>query len=221
MSQLDNFLNRVKFNLSHYGITYKDEIGKFLNKRNKSTYYIQTSTGIVFVSVDLNTFQGEIEFNTLFQSSKHSINVDEFNLKFPILQQYYRAFETDKEIFNSFVTQHDNDYTMKRTYGYLLDLLDVSLVFNVSIDDVDINENNFIIRYNTLQSCSKMLMLDEVYYLQFENTYDFNYVDGKLVYNGDYKQLHQEVIAAYNLNDSEFKFKNFKDLAQLTLMKIY
>jgi len=221
MSQLDNFLNRVKLILSHYGITYNDEIGKFRNKGDNATYYIQTSTGIVFVSVDLNTFQGQIEFNTLFQSSKHSINVDEFNLKFPMSQQYYQAFETDKDIFNAFVTQHDNDYTMKRTYGHLLDLLDVSLVFNVSIDDVDINENNFIIRYNTLQSCSKMLMLDEVYYLQFENTYDFNYVNGKLVYDGDYKQIHQEVSAAYNLNDSELKFKNFKDLAQLTLMKIY
>jgi hypothetical protein len=221
MSQLDNFLNRVKLILSHYGITYNDEIGKFRNKGDNATYYIQTSTGIIFVTVDLTTFQGQIEFNTLFQSSKLSINVDEFNMKFPMLQQYHQAFETDKEIFNAFVTQHDNDYTMKKTYGYLLDLLDVSLVFNVSIDDVDINENNFIIRYNTLQSCSKMLMLDEVYYLQFENTYDFNYVDGNLVYDGDYKQLHQEVSAAYNLNDPELKFKNFKDLAQLTLMKVY
>lgn len=221
MNQLDNFLNRVKFILSHYGITYNDEIGKFRNKGDNATYYLQTSTGIIFVTVDLTTFQGQIEFNTLFKSSKISINVDEFNLNFPMLQQYYQAFETDKDIFNAFVTQHDNDYTMKRTYGYLLDLLDVSLVFNVSIDDVDINENNFIIRYNTLQSCSKMLMLDEVYYLKFENTYDFNYVNGKLVYDGDYKELHQEVSAAYNLHDSELKFKNFKDLAQLTLMKIY
>ena len=221
MNQLDKFLNKVKLILFNYGITYNDGVGKFLNKGVNSTYYIKASTGIVFITVDLTTFQGQIEFHTLFQSSNISVNIDEFNLKYPMLQQYYQAFKTDKEIFNAFVTQHDNDYTMKRTYGYLLNLLNVSLVLNVSIENFDINENNFIIRYNTLQSCSKMLMLDEVYYLQFENTYDFNYVDGKLVYNGDYKQLHQEVIAAYNLNDSELKSICFKDLAQLTLMKIY
>lgn len=71
MSQLDSFLNRVKF----------------------------------IITVDLTTFQGQIEFNTLFKSSKISINVDEFNLKFPMLQQYQRAFETDKDIFNAFVTK--------------------------------------------------------------------------------------------------------------------
>lgn len=135
--------------------------------------------------------------------------------------KYQQEFNRDKEIFNAFVTQHDDDYTMKKTYGCLLDLLDVSLVLKVSIDDKDIDENSFVIRYHTLQSCSKMLMLDSVYYLQFENSYDFEYVDGKIIYGGDYEDICTTVSEAYHLNDPYCSGTNFKDLAQLTLMKIY
>jgi hypothetical protein len=221
MSRLDDLLNRVRLVMDHYSIAYTNDIKKFVKRKEIETYYLHASFGVVFIEVNLNTFEGTIQFNKMFQSIRPKSEVFDFTTGSPLLNKYQEAFLTDKEIFNAFVTQHDDDYTFKRTYGYLLDLLDVSLVFKVTADDTEINENDFIIRYNTLQSCSKMLMMDKVSYLQFENNYDFNYKDGKLIYDGDYKQIHQEVSNAYNLNDPELTFKDFKDLAQLTLMKIY
>lgn len=221
MSRLNDFLNRVKLLVSHYGFTYEDDIRKFVRNKDIETYYLHASCGIIFIEVNLNTFEGTLQFNKMFQSIRPKSEVFDFEKGSPILHKYQEAFLKDKEIFNAFVTQHDNDYTFKRTYGFLLDLLDVSLVFKVTAENTMINENDFIIRYHTLQSCSKMLMLEQVSYLQFENNYDFYYKDCKLVYDGDYKQIHQEVSNAYNLNDTELTFKNFKDLAQLTLMKIY
>lgn len=223
MSQLQKFFDKVKAVISHYGITYKDGIGQFgiRNKCDKSVYYMQSSMGLIFITVDLTTFQGEIQFNTLFQSSNPKLTDGAFSIAHPALIKYQQAFNKDKEIFNAFVTQHDDDYTMKKTYGYLLDLLDVSLVLKVSIDDNEVDENSFIIRYHTLQSCSKMLMLDTVYYLQFENTYDFEYADGQIIYGGDYEDICTTVSDAYHLDDIYCKGTNFKDLAQLTLMKIY
>jgi hypothetical protein len=221
MSRLDDFLNQVKLIVSHYGITYEGNITRFVKKKDVDTYYMNSSMGIIFIEVNLNSFEGTIQFNKMFQSIRPKSEVFNFETGSPLLQKYQKAFLMDKEIFNAFVTQHDDDYTFKRTYGYLLDLLDVSLVFNVSADDTAINEYDFIIRYHTLQSCSKMLMMDEISYLKYETTYDFYYKDGQLVYDGDYKRIHQEVTKAYNFNDTELMFKDFKDLAQLTLMKIY
>lgn len=221
MSSLQAFLNQVKKVITHYGITYDNEIAKFGQKENIVTYYFQTSSGMIFITVDLTTFKGEIQFNTLFQSSNPKLTDGAFSITHPALIKYQQEFNRDKEIFNAFVTQHDDDYTMKKTYGCLLDLLDVSLVLKVSIDDKEIDENSFVIRYHTLQSCSKMLMLDSVYYLQFENSYDFEYVDGKIIYGGDYEDICTTVSEAYHLNDPYCSGTNFKDLAQLTLMKIY
>lgn len=221
MSRLDDFLNQVKLIVSHYGITYEGNITRFVKKKDVDTYYMNSSMGIIFIEVNLNSFKGIIQFNKMFQSIRPNSEVFNFKTGSPLLHKYQKAFLMDKEIFNAFVTQHDDDYTFKRTYGYLLDLLDVSLVFNVSADDTAINEHDFFIRYHTLQSCSKMLMMDEISYLKYETTYDFYYKDGQLVYDGDYKRIHEEVTKAYNFNDSELMFKDFKDLAQLTLMKIY
>lgn len=69
MSSLQAFLNQVKKVITHYGITYDNEIAKFGQKENIVTYYFQTSSGMIFITVDLTTFKGEIQFNTLFQSS--------------------------------------------------------------------------------------------------------------------------------------------------------
>lgn len=221
MSELNTFFDQVKKVIAHYGITYTNEIAKFGQKDSIATYYLQTSSGIIFIHVDMILFTGEIQFNTLFQSSNPKLTDSPFSIDHPLLMKYHQAFSIDKEIFNAFVTQHDNDYTMKKSYGSLLDLMDVSLVLNISIYDKEIDDNSFVIRYHTLQSCSKMLMLDSVYYLKFENTYDFEYSDGKIVYDGDYRDICQTVSDAYNLDDIYCTNTNFKDLAQLTLMKIY
>lgn len=221
MSSLQAFLDQVKKVITHYGITYTNDMAKFGQKEDIATYYLNTSSGIIFITVDLITFRGEIQINTLFQSVNPNLSGISFAIVHPTLKKYQQEFNKDKEIFNAFVTQHDDDYTMKKTYGYLLDLLDVSLVLKVSIDDNEVDENSFIIRYHTLQSCSKMLMLDSVYYLQFENTYDFEYADGKIIYGGDYEDSCTTVSDAYHLDDIYCTGTNFKDLAQLTLMKIY
>lgn len=223
MSQLTNAFDKVREIILHYGMTIETDIARFRRHKDIDTYYMSCSSGMIFFTVDLNTFDLDIQFNGLFQSVKPNESKFDENKNSPLLIKHYEAFLKDKEIFNAFVTQHDDDYTFKRNYGYLLDLLDVSLVFKINGNDTHFNENDFVIRYHTLQSCSKMLMLEQVSYLQYENTYDFYYKDCNLVYDGDYKQLHNTIIEAYHLDDSKNSktFTNFKDLAQLTLMKIY
>lgn len=91
----------------------------------------------------------------------------------------------------------------------------------VSADDKEIDVGSFIIRYNKPMMWTKIRMLDKSESIPFEKNYDFHYLDGNLIYDGDYKQLHQFIIEAYNINESDLKSTRFKDLAQLTLMKVY
>lgn len=222
MSKLEDFFDKVKSIITHYGITFEDTITKFSRVKDIDTYYLDASSGIVFIEVNIKTFEGKIQFNKMFQCIKTKSAPVQFEENNLLLHTFRECYLKDKEIFNAYVTQHDNDWTFERTYGSLLDLMDISLVFNISENTTaSSTEQNFVIRYHTNQSCSKLLMLDTVSYLSFENKYDFYYEHGKLVYGGDYQELCLTVNDAYHLNDIYCSGANFKDLAQLTLMKIY
>jgi hypothetical protein len=171
--------------------------------------------------VDTQMMYGTIQFDKIFKSVGHCMEYDYFILEYPLLKKQFEFFSKDKEIFNAIVTDLFVDADNRRTYGYLLDMLDVSLVVKVSENDETMDDDNFIIRYNKSMMWTKIRMLDSYDSITFEKTYDFNYFDGKLVYDGDYKQLHQTILEGYDLNKLDSTFTDFKDLAQLTLMKIY
>lgn len=219
-SYLNKFFNQVKLVIAHYGIIHNDDITFLSRNRYLWTYYISASFGKIYIHVDTQMMNGTIEFDKLFKSVEHSIEYEYFAINHTSFKKQFEAFFKDKEIFNAMVTDHFVDDPLIRNYGSLLEMLDVSLVLKVSADN-DVIDDSFIIRYNKPMSWSKIRIFDRTYHVVFEKTYDFNYVDGKIVYDGDYKELHQAITEAYNLNDPYLTFTEFKDLAQLTIMKIY
>lgn len=220
-SYLNNFFNRVNLVIAHYGIAHNNDVTYLSRERYMWTFFITSSFGRIYINVDTQMMNGTIQFDKLFSFVHNVIEYEEFSLKIPSLKKQFEAFSRDKEIFNAVVTDDFVDGSNRRTYGHLLDILDVSLVLKVSADDKEIDGGIFIIRYNKPMMWTKIRMLDTSEAIPFEKTYDFNYFDGQLVYDGDYKQLHQTILEAYHLNDLDLGFTGFKDLAQLTLMKIY
>lgn len=220
-SYLNNFFNRVKLVIAHYGIAHNNDVTYLSRERQMWTYYITSNFGIIYVKVDTQMMYGSIQFEKIFKSVGHCMAYEDFILKYPLLKKQFEAFSRDKEIFNAVVTDDFVDGSNRRTYGHLLDILDVSLVLQVSADDKEIDVGSFIIRYNKPMMWTKIRMLDKSESIPFEKIYDFHYLNGNLVYDGDYKQLHQFIIEAYNINESDLKSTRFKDLAQLTLMKVY
>lgn len=220
-SYLNNFFNRVKLVIAHYGIPHNNDITYLTRERHVWTYSITSNFGIIYVQVDTQMMTGTIQFDKVFSFVDNFIEYEEFSLKIPFFKNQFEAFSRDKEIFNAVVTDDFVDGSSRRTYGYLLDILEVSLVLQVSADDKEIDVGSFIIRYNKPMMWTKIRMLDKSESIPFEKNYDFHYLDGNLIYDGDYKQLHQFIIEAYNINESDLKSTRFKDLAQLTLMKVY
>ena len=220
-SYLNNFFNRVNLVIAHYGIAHNNDVTYLSRERYMWTFFITSSFGRIYINVDTQMMNGNIQFDKLFSFVNDFIEYEEFSLKIPALKKHFEAFSIDKEIFNAVVTDDFVDGSNRRTYGHLLDILDVSLVLQVSADDKEIDVGSFIIRYNKPMMWTKIRMLDKSESIPFEKNYDFHYLDGNLVYDGDYKQLHQFIIEAYNINESDLKSTRFKDLAQLTLMKVY
>lgn len=220
-SYLNNFFNRVKLVIAHYGIAHNNDVTYLSRERYMWTFFITSSFGRIYIKVDTQMMNGTIQFDKLFNFVDDFIEHEKFPLKIPSLKKQFEAFSIDKEIFNAVVTDDFVDDSNRRTYGHLLDILDVSLVFKVSADDTVIDVGSFIIRYTKPMMWTKIRMLDTSEVIPFEKTYDFNYFDGQLVYDGDYKQLHQTILEAYHLNDLDLVFTGFKNLSQLTLMKIY
>jgi hypothetical protein len=220
-SYLNKFFNQVKLVIAHYGISHNNDITYLHSDGYMLTYFITSSFGDIFIHLDSQMMYGTIQFDKFFRSVDDFIEPEDFLLKFPSFKTQFECFSKDKEIFNAVVTDDFVDDYNRRTYGYLLDNLDVSLVLEVSADDKDIDVGNFIIRYNKPMMWTKTRMLDKSESIPFEKTYDFHYLDGSLVFDGDYKRLHQSIMSAYDLNESDLKSICFKDLAQLTLMKIY
>jgi hypothetical protein len=220
-SYLNKFFNQVKLVIAHYGIVHNNDITYFSREGYMWTYYITASFGRIYIHVDTQMMNGTIEFDRLFKSVEHCIEYEYFVINHPPFKKQFEAFLKDKEIFNAMVTDHFVDDPLIRTYGSLLEMLDVSLVLTVSADNEVVDEDSFIIRYNKSMSWTKIRIFDRTYHIVFEKTYDFNYENSNLVYDGDYKELHQAITEAYHLNELDFPFTGFKDLAQLTLMKIY
>lgn len=214
---LENFFNRVKLVISHYGISHNNDITYLDSDR----YILTSSFGDIFIYLDPQMMYGNIQFDKLFRSVDNLIEPKDFLLNFPSLKKQFECFSKDKEIFNAVVTDDFIDSYDRRIYGYLLDMLDVSLVLEVSADDKDIDVGSFIIRYNKPMMWTKIRMLDKTDTMPFEKIYDFYYIDGSLVLDGDYKRLYQSIMSAYDLNELDAKSICFKDLAQLTLMNVY
>jgi hypothetical protein len=220
-SYLNKFFNQVKLVLAHYGIVHDDDVTYFDRERYMVTYFITASFGKIYIEVDTQMMNGTIQFDKIFNLVDNFIEYKDFSLKIPSLKKHFEAFLKDKEIFNAVVTDKFAGNSNRRTYGFLLDILDVSLIFKVSADDKDIDVGSFTIRYNKPMMWTQTRMLDKSETIPFEKNYDFNYLDGLIVYDGDYKLLHQSIMDAYDLNEADSKSICFKDLAQLTLMKIY
>lgn len=220
-SYLNKFFNRVKLVIEHYGIDHNDDITYLTSERQMWTYSITAKFGTIYVQVDTQMMYGTIHFDKIFKSVDHCMAYDDFILKYPLLKKQFESFFKDKDIFTAAVVELSVDSYNRKTYGYLLDMLDASLIVKVSEDDDFIDDDSFVIRYNKSMMWTKIRMLDKADCIVFEKTYNFNYLDGRIVYDGDYKQFHQSIIKAYHLNDLDLAFTEFKDLAQLTLMKIY
>lgn len=220
-SYLNKFFNQVKLVLAHYGIVHEDDFTYYCSERFMATYFITASFGRIYIEVDTQMMYGTIQFDKLFSFVDNFIEYEDFSLKMPLLKKQFEAFLKDKEIFNAVVTYVFVGNSNRRTYGCLLDILDVSLVLKVSAEDTYIDVGSFTIRYNKPMMWTQTRMLDKSETIPFEKNYDFNYLDGLIVYDGDYKQLHQSIMTAYDLNETDLKSICFKDLAQLTLMKIY
>lgn len=220
-SYLNKFFNQVKLVIAHYGIVHDDDVTYFSRDRYIWTFFITSSFGRIYINVDTQMMYGTIQFDKIFRSVDNFIEPEFFLLKNPSFKKQFECFSKDKEIFNAVITDDFVDEYNRITYGYLLDRLDVSLVLKLSADDKYIDVGSFIIRYNKPMMWTKTRMLDKSEYIPFEKNYDFHYLDGNIVFDGDYKRLHQSIMDAYDLNELDFKSTSFKSLAQLTLMKVY
>lgn len=219
MSRVSDFLAHITTIINQYGVTLNGPIEKFNRKLNIGSYYVTSSIGLILIEINLETFNANIKFLDVFQASKPKedkiISFDDC----PLFYKFQEAFNSDSDIFKAFIAQHDDDWTGKRYFGSLLELLSVSLVLRVTESPIhDIEKHDFVISYHTNQSCSKLWLLNTVLYLQFENLFEFEYSNYTINKTGDYQVLYNKVVDAYDIQQ---EVTNFEDLGKLTLMKLY
>lgn len=219
MSRVSDFLEHITNIINQYGVTLTGPIEKFNRKLNVGSYYVNSSIGLILIEVNLDTFNANIKFLDVFQSGKpREDRIISFD-NCPLFYKFQESFKADSQIFKAFIAQHDDDWTGKRYFGSLLELLSASLVLRVTESPIiDVENYDFIISYHTNQSCSKLWMLNTVSYLQFENLFEFEYSNYTIKMTGDYEVLYNKVIEAYDIQN---EITNFEDLGKLTLMKLY
>lgn len=220
MMTVKDVLDQATLIVNHYGIEITSQIAKFGMHENYKKYYAKTTAGIIFIEVNTETFKGKLQFYNLLKTNKTDQPQCSFIDANPVFKKFNDCFLHDCDIFNAFITQHDNSWKGERSYGRLLDLLDVSLVFPLNDNVYDLDTPDFLISYHTNQSCSKLLMLEDVSYLQYENVFEFSYKNFNLQFKGDYEKIYNQITAAYHLK-SDSLVTNFSDLGQLTLMRMY
>jgi len=219
MSRVSDFLIHITSIINQYGVKLNGTIEKFNRKLNIGSYYVNSSIGLILIEINLDTFNANIKFLDVFQSSKPKEDKVISFEDCPLFYKFQSSFKADCDIFRAFIAQHDDDWTGKRYFGSLLDLLSASLVLRVNESPIkDIDNHDFVISYHTNQSCSKLWMLNTVSYLQFENLFEFEYSNYTIKMTGDYQVLYKKVIDAYDIQN---EVTNFEDLGKLTLMKLY